>query len=186
MRQGWSTGTAWSALSSKKHTSTTYAGGARQLTAFCVLARYDLGFDCPFQEFLQLKTGKLKRVPFIPGKTRHLDWYLDLADFLIGQRDRETYSFGEPAFLFPFLAKGSSNSGQKISNYLKDLLPGGSKTYSKVAVPELPPKVSAGASAQGRATSSSAPSPSSSPCSSPGTTATAQPPSSSTLIARCH
>ena len=81
---------------------------------------YDLGFDCPFQEFLQLKTGKVKRVPFLPGKTRHLCWYLDTADYLIGQRNRESYSPDEPAFLFPFLAK-SSGSGTKISNFLKDL-----------------------------------------------------------------
>jgi hypothetical protein len=80
----------------------------------------------------------------MPGKTRHLCWYLDTADYLIGQRNRESYSPDEPAFLFPFLAKGSSGSGTKISNFLKDLLPGGSKTYAKVAVSELPSKVSAG------------------------------------------
>ena len=99
---------------------------------------WDPFFRCVFIEVPQSKTSKVKVVPFMAGKNRYVDWYLQFADFLaVGPKD--VYDDGSP-FIFPNLA-ALKQPGSAVGNYIKALQRGGAgalQKYASVALDCLP------------------------------------------------
>ena len=101
--------------------------------------------DTPVSEFLQLKTGKVKRIPHLPGKTRHHCWYLNAGDYLMCAPAFDPYEKDDTttSFLFPQFAK-VANPGTKMGAHIKDVSPGAtSKRFSKVVIADLQSNVTA-------------------------------------------
>lgn len=60
------------------------ASGRAGEAAWCSLnaLRWDPHFTCVVEEIVQMKTNKIKLIPFVAGQHRHRCWFLQLGDYL--------------------------------------------------------------------------------------------------------
>ena len=110
---------------------------------------FDKVFKTPFQQVPQSKTSKVKLIPFVAGASRHSDWSLDWADWMILDQGRTIYAPGD-AWINPDIH--GKTCGTKVGSFIKALLPaalGGAAEYQDVIPLDdygdsiLPPKPSA-------------------------------------------
>jgi hypothetical protein len=69
-----------------------------------------------FLETPQIKTNKPKYIALVPGFTRHLDFYLAMADFL-SMKGYGVYRPGEVPWILPILRV--SDPATKLGNFMK-------------------------------------------------------------------
>ena len=100
---------------------------------------YDESLSCVVAQWPQLKTVKMKLVPFLPGSNRNNCVVHSFgAAFAAGCFRAHIYDPDEMNYFFPALVKAASPT-TTITNYFKALAPGGKNaTYSPFAVATLP------------------------------------------------